>query len=678
MGTGHFGPASRAARVARISLLLAVTLGCSTGITVRRANGPDLFDAWRASVVDPDEVSARTLQTLHQWDLDGVYRRHPAEALARLQARVAEDPEPDLLFSLSEICYLLGRRAEIEECGRACVFHYLCAGYAYHFLFDREPAAENTFDPRFRLACDLYNTSLAKCIRAAQRSGRLDPRQQLHLAEAGFTLSVVHHGFLWPPEEFGPLLFCADYQPVGLSNWYRGYGLGVSLIGTRVHDRRIETGPAHSFFPRDVSFPVTAFFRFEGAVADLLTQRSGRLELYNPLEIQAAHVNGRPVPLETDLTTPLAFFLSRSDLEEIAFAGFLRADKVERRAGIYMLEPYQPGKIPVVMVHGLLSSPLTWATLFNDLRADPELRKHFQFWFYLYPTGSPYLATAADLRQALAGMRAQLDPACADPALDDLVLVGHSMGGLVSRLLTVEGGDDFWRLASDRPLSGLNVRAETRDELNTLFYFRRQPGVRRVVFLGTPHHGSALSPRFVTRLVSRAVHLPADLMRAARDVAGSEAGFWHGRIPTSVDLLAPDSPALELLAARPRPDGVHYHSIIGDITGKGPGGTDGVVPVASAHLESAESEVLVPADHTTVHRHPRAVLEVRRILWEHLREAARPPASAAAGTAPAGGEAPNRRTYAATQMPPLMSGGMPSMPLSAGGFVPVAVPLTAR
>jgi pimeloyl-ACP methyl ester carboxylesterase len=608
-----------------LSALTLVTLGCSYGIGVRPAAGPRLFDAWRDSAAEADELSPRTQQTLRRWDLDQLYAHHPAEAYARLQQLAAADPQPDTLFALAEISFVLGYQTEERHNLQAGLYYYLCAGYAYHFLFDDPDEAVHTFDPRFRLACDLYNNALAKCIRHAQRCGRLDPRQHLHLCDGeGFDLSVVHHGFPWPPSDFGPLLFCADYQVVGLANQYRGYGLGVALIGTRVPNPEGGSAPNHAFYPREVSFPATAFFRFGGSVADLTAQRSGRLELFNPLTIQTIAVNGRAVPLETDLTTPLAYFLSRTDLEGIEYTGFLNADKIQKRAGIYMFEPYQPGKIPVLMVHGLLASPLTWTPMFNDLRSDPTLRKHFQFWFYLYPTGNPYLATAADLRRSLTQLRAELDPDKRDPALDEMVLVGHSMGGLVSRLLTADSADDFWSLVSPQPFASLKATPGTRTELESIFFFERQPYIRRIVFIGTPHHGSDLSPSVPARLAVKLVHLPRNLIRAARDVAkeNPEIGtvLGSGSLPTSVDLLAPHAPALELLAQRPKPTSVYYHSIIGDITGMGPKGTDGVVPVASAHLDQADSEILVPAGHTTVHHHPRAVLEVWRILLDHMHE----------------------------------------------------------
>ena len=443
-----------------------------------------------------------------------------------------------------------------------------------------------------------------------------------------FTLSVVHAGFPWKPEEFGPLLFCDDYQVEGLANQHHAYGLGVPLIGVRADDA---APPEHKYYPKKASFPVTAFFRFDGGLAELGARRTGRLELYNPLTVQAVEVRGRTVPLETDLTTPLAYFLANTKLETAAYVGFLRGDSLQGRYGVHMLEPYQPGKIPVLFIHGLLSSPLTWMPVFNDLQADPELRERFQFWFYFYPTGDPYIATAADLRRDLDRLRDDLDPGHKDAALDRMVLVGHSMGGLISKLMTVDSGDDFWRLVSDRPFDDLTLRPETRDELRRIFFFKREPCVKRVIFLATPHHGSRLSPSPLGHLGDELVRLPKGLMDAAQDVAAENPGqpllrtFDH--VPTSVDLLAPNAPALELLASRPRPDGVHYHSVIGVVpshtvwerllAGDEPG--DGVVPYKSAHLDDADSELIAPADHFHVHQHPLAVLEIRRILLEHAQ-----------------------------------------------------------
>jgi pimeloyl-ACP methyl ester carboxylesterase len=301
-----------------------------------------------------------------------------------------------------------------------------------------------------------------------------------------------------------------------------------------------------------------------------------------------------------------------------------------------MLEPYQPGKIPVLLVHGLLSSPVTWAKLFNDLQAVPDIRRHFQFWGYLYPTGDSYFLTAADLRQRLADLRTELDPEHKDPALDKMVCVGHSMGGLVSKLLTVESGDSFWRVVSARPFESLKMEPATRQELQQVFFFQPQPSIRRVIFIATPHHGSSLSRMGFARLAEKVIRLPREILQVKRDLARenpNDPTFAKCKVPTSVDLLEPGSPALELLAAQPRPDGVHYHSIIGilppdeswinvitPVSHHGKEKSDGIVPYSSAHITSVDSEITIPADHMHVHQHPLSTLEVRRILLEHLKQ----------------------------------------------------------
>jgi pimeloyl-ACP methyl ester carboxylesterase len=620
-----------------LAVLLAAFLPGCAEITVRKSNAIDLVRDWEANLLSPGQLSPRSVQTLRRFDLERVYVTAPEEAFTRLEAITTATSEPDAVFTLAEMAYLFGVRNEARNSGRAAMWFHHSAGYAYHYIFpEATPMTcdyETVYDPRFRLACDLYNAGLAKCIRAAQRAGQLDPGQRLRLPTPdgqGYELNVVQHRFTWRPDEFGPLLFCSDYQVVGLDNQYRGYGLGVPLMGTRPAN----APPGGSLrYPKAVCFPVTAFFRFEGTLADMRAHRSGTLELYNPLALELVEVAGRKIPLESDLTTPLAYHLSDTDLGEMELLGFLRGDRLGGKEGLYSLEPYQPGKIPVVMVHGLLSSPVTWAPMFNDLRADPTLREHFQFWFYRYPTGQPYIVTAADLRETLAEVREQLDPQHRDPALDRMVFVGHSMGGLVSELMTQDSGDDFWRLVSSQPFDSLKLKPETRVELDRVLFFRQLPCVRRVVFIGTPHHGSKLSPSLPARVLVYFVKLPSRLLSAVQDAMEQNPGFWKGGngTPTSIDLLAPNSPALELIASRPKPEGVYYHTIIGSAPGgnilrklsqafgeKEP--SDGLVPIRSAHRDGVDSELIVEADHTHVHQHPLSVLEVRRILLEHLQE----------------------------------------------------------
>jgi hypothetical protein len=183
-------------------------------------------------------------------------------------------------------------------------------------------------------------------------------------------------------------------------------------------------------------------------------------------------------------------------------------------------------------------------------------------------------------------------------------------------------------MVSKRPFDQLKAKPEERSQIERVFYFAHEPGIQRVIFLATPHRGAKLlAPSPLVRLVDKLVRVPEHMQQVAQDLSRQNPGLWdkpngERRIPTSLDMLSPGTPALELLAARAPPPGVIYHSIIGVSAGQVPNGGDGIVPYQSAHIEGVESELVVPADHTHVQDHPRAVLEVRRILYEHLR---RPP-----------------------------------------------------
>ena len=128
-----------------------------------------------------------------------------------------------------------------------------------------------------------------------------------------------------------------------------------------------------------------------------------------------------------------------------------------------MVEPFDPNKIPVLMVHGLWSSPMTWMEMFNDLLAYPEIRSNYQFWFYLYPTGQPFWNSANQLRDDLTELRQSLDPGHSNPIFDHMVLVGHSMGGLVTMMQTLESGQDFWNILSDHPFPDLQADEAVRE-----------------------------------------------------------------------------------------------------------------------------------------------------------------------------------------------------------------------
>jgi pimeloyl-ACP methyl ester carboxylesterase len=267
--------------------------------------------------------------------------------------------------------------------------------------------------------------------------------------------------------------------------------------------------------------------------------------------------------------------------------------------------------------------------MFNDLRSSPDIRRHYQFWFYLYPTGQPFWISAAQLRHDLAEMRAVLDPEHREPALDQMVLVGHSMGGLVAKLQTIDSGTAFWNLASHIPLEQVRADPAVRRKLEDVFFFQPNPSIRRVVTIATPHHGSSFFNQTTQYLLDKMILLPAELASFQQKLFLENRDLLFDRsllkIDTSIDSLAVGAPIFDVMLSRQRPPWVQYHNIIGELPASSwlhsmRPHSDGVVEMQSAHVGDVESELVVPAGHLTVHCHPAAVMEVRRILLSHLAE----------------------------------------------------------
>jgi pimeloyl-ACP methyl ester carboxylesterase len=454
-------------------------------------------------------------------------------------------------------------------------------------------------------------------------------------------------GSRWQPGDFERFEFVSDYEVTGLKNLYQTHGLGVPLIAVR-HSYPDEPVGA-KYYPAGLSFPVTAFLRplskIDPQTGQIVARNQSLLELCDPLANDETLVAGRPVPLESDLSTPLAYFLSRPEMNlDTSTVGLLHPEELLKKPakallgtnnaagplkGLYMVQPYEPGKIPVLMVHGLWSSPMTWMEMFNDLRSQREIRDHYQFWFYLYPTGQPFWLSAAQLRRDLVRVRETLDPTHQEPALDQMVLIGHSMGGLLSHMQTIQSGDDYWRLVSNEPFQQIKADAKAKKKLEETYFFQPNPSIRRVVMIGTPHRGSTRSnatTQWMLEQLIKPVKRLADLDQALYvENPGAFPGTSLLKIDTSIDSLAPDSPVFPVMLASRRPPWVKYHSIVGLVPkdswlAKFSADGDGVVSRESAHFDGAASEITVAADHTTVHTHPAAVLEVRRILLEHLAE----------------------------------------------------------
>ncbi|MBA3481802.1 MAG: hypothetical protein H0T51_08310 [Pirellulales bacterium] len=647
--------------------LLAIALltvgGCaSTGsskwVSLRSTPRNPLTDALGLVAKQGPKPTERTLQLLRRYNLEDKLGDKRA-LFAELNAINRREPNREHLYALAELAYIGAKRADAAmKSEEALELYGSSVLYSYEYLFDDSYSTpSNEFDPQFRRACDLYNSALEGTLRIVQSQGALRPGTSriIKTANHDCQLEVQLKSKGWHEADFDRVEFVSDYEVHGLRNHYHNFGLGVPLIAIRRHlEPKDATDAAEQFYPPDLSFAVTAFLRIDAdsaresdnAVVPTSTAAFAAppappqkrtlhavLELHDPLDSTHVDADGARVPLETDLSTPLAHNLSQPALDEdtLSTAGLLTPEKADR--GLYMLEPFRADKIPVVMVHGLWSSPVTWMEMFNDLRSDPAIRENYQFWFYLYPSGQPFWQSAAEMREDLAKMRVSLDPQRRSPALDQMILVGHSMGGLVSRLQTVDSGNEFWRTLSDKPFTDLQADAEIRDDLAETFFFDPNPSIRRIVTIGTPHRGSEFSNDFTKWLGRKLITVPTKLMHGRSQLASRNPEYFLPSAPlnitNSIDSLSPKSPLLPVLLEAPAGPWVKHHNIIGQAPREGftnkvsmwlSGEGDGVVSLESARLDTAASQIVVPSDHMSVHRHPQSILEVRRILLQNVAE----------------------------------------------------------
>lgn len=622
--------------------LLAVAAGCTTPqyLANRSVRENALSNTLQLLSSKGPQISERTWKTLRRFDLVDDYNSDHQKCFATIRNRINEHPDAELIYALSELSYVAGKKAEQEgRLSDALNDYGVTLTNSYDYLFSEDlDTTRNPYDPQFRAVCDLYNESLEDTLRVLCSENRIEPGQRYTIRTPGreFIVRTELRG-KWKPDEFDHYEFVSDYEIQVLRNRHTTYGLGVPLIAVRRPPN--DDDEREKYYAKGLSYAVTAMMRCvrpeRGRAGEATTCV---LEFFDPLAANQIQLAEQWVPLETDLTTPLAFFLDSPDFRKRnrATEGLINPHHSQGKRGIYMLEPYDPNRIPVLMVHGLWSSPMTWMDMFNDLRSFPEIRERYQFWFYLYPSGQPFWISATQLRSDLVAMRQAFDPAQRHKPLDEMVLVGHSMGGLVSRMQTIDSGDRFWNIVSNQPidnpeeaLSKLKGPDEDRVKLVSTLFFRPNQSVKRVITIATPHGGSNFA-NDVTRWLARyLIQLPQMTVHTGDRIANENPGMFKNTklltVANAIDSLAPDSPIFPVLEKAERAAGVKYHNVIGVlqkpsfITSQA-GVGDGVVSLTSAKLRDVESELVVDANHSNIQMNNKTIFEVRRILLEHLQE----------------------------------------------------------
>jgi pimeloyl-ACP methyl ester carboxylesterase len=635
-----------------------LTAACATPIGVKLVDPRTTYRMLTENALSADALSVYTRRTLQRAGLIETFKDDPPAAIAKLHASYVEfhranSPIQEIaLFALAETAFL-----HAQASGERAYF-LASVAYAYAFLFPEDQSqgqitiwGHSPFDPRIRIAADLYNFGLAEGLASDKPPPEAEARPPEVLLTPGrhalpfgeLDIEVDPVGFKWAGYRLDHFVSSADLEIRGLRNRYLMPGLGAPLaaslsdpageIARLLTDARI---------PPRLKVPVSALLRLEGARRGVAEGRlRGTLSVYTSDAAAAVKIAGREVPLEYEPTAALAYTLEGAPVWEFEMAGFMsgsfglgapdvgRASApgpqfVRPQGGVIFMAPYRPGKIPVVLVHGTASSPARWAELFNELLIDPRIAKRYQFWLFMYNTGNPIVYSGALLREGLLRTVQQLDPEGKDPALRQMVVIGHSQGGLLTKLTVVSSGSKFLDNWSKVPLEELEIKPETRDLIRRSMFVEPVPYVRSVIFVATPHRGTPLSAIGIVGWLTRFIKLPAFAAGVATDMLTlSKEGFLKrafDRIPSAVDNMSPSHPFIKTLSSLPIADGVTAHSIIA-VKGDGPPeeGSDGVVPYWSAHIEPVASEKVVKSPHS-VQSNPHAIEEIRRILIEHAGE----------------------------------------------------------
>lgn len=594
--------------------------GCRPGIGVRQVT-PAVSRLQVEQTALEGGLSATTHWVLHRHELDREGVEHPDVAARVLHGIACGDDRRDLLFALAEVNYLAGERFRRSvrpgEAPRSRDHYLASVVYAYAYLFSEgREARPAVFDWQFRKGCDLYNLALARAFSGAGWGALELTNGVRRLPVGSLGVEVTRPGFPWSLEGYSAFLPADQYVVRGVSVRVTEPGLGAPAVAVE------RAGVGQSFQRRSA---VTLFLRVEGAVKDLGTGGvRAKLELYSGYDDMTVMVGQWPVPLAMDTTIPMAMALEQSRWWDLGIRQFLSGEEWVP-SGVYPTQPYRPGRIPIVFVHGTASSPVYWAEMWNALRADPVLRKRYQFWVYAYNTGNPLPYSAARLRQALAEEVRHLDPEGRDEAMREMVLVGHSQGGLLAKLAVVDPVDVVGYAERLPGARGVRGGVEGR-WFRALKAEGALPFVKRVVYVATPHRGSFLVRPWLASLLRKWIDFPADVLKLGKVVvnpalADNRPMGWLPLIPTSFEGMAAGDPILEALSQTEPVAPVRSHSIIAVRGGGDPRlGDDGAVAYSSAHLDGVESEKVVRAGHSC-QDHPGVIEEVRRILLRHLEAA---------------------------------------------------------
>jgi len=617
---------------ASIALMLS---GCATPISVDHVDIQTAYGIQTVSAISSGELSNASSIVLRQHGLLDRFETEPAIVLAELHKGLKPVGDDDQLFALAELSLFHAQRTNDRA------YYLASAVYAWSLLFPENGTSMQIppTDPRFRLTYDIYNQAVAEGLAAPDNAEENEVWLRAGTYKLPFgilQLSVDETGMSWGGYPLERFISTTALEVDGLRNRHHQFGIGIPLaasLAKGVVAKKKVVGSDR--LGEHTKVPVTALLRFDNARTSLSKGKiKGRIEVYAADATSTVAIDGQKQPIESDPTAALAYQLNDSQLYAMELAGFLKGSiftsglfpKDRAQDGIFTMRPYQVGKIPLVLVHGTASSPARWAELVNELNSDPKISDRYQIWLFIYDSGRGVGYSAGRLRKALTNTVHEFDPEGKDPSLQNMIVMGHSQGGLLTKLTAIDSGTKFWDLISDKPFEQMKLSPEARELIQQTAFYKPLPFVKRVVFISTPQHGAMLAAfQIVTGLASSLVSLPATVLNTTALLAQVATASGDEKIAamlkrpmTSIDLMNPNNPIVQTLASIPVPKNIPAHSIIA-VEGDGPKeeGDDGVVAYKSAHIDEAVSELVVNWSHSCQGQ-PEVIEEVKRILFEHL------------------------------------------------------------
>ncbi len=604
-------------------LLFALALAaCSAPVKVDRVDLRTAYDELNRTALSSDQLSEVTRTVLRRAALLEVFDNRPDDAIVALRAQaIASGMRWPDLYALAELNYYEGRRTKSKAMLLASAL------YAYAVLFPAGDADRpSPYSAQFLHAADFYNLALTQVLSGAGAEGVANLQSgRYDLPSGGLDVTVDQASLTFAGRTLTSFVPTMNLEVQGFQNDYRSDGIGAPLAAGLEPSPQPDSGLV---LPAKLRIPTSAVLQMDDPRRQLTgSTLTARLKLYTIYDTANIRIDGRDVPLEYDQTAVRALFAVEGKGWTRELSGLLNnalaGPNGTANDNLFALEPHRHGRIPVVLVHGTASSPLRWADMVNDLLEDKEIRDHFEFWFFTYNTGNPIPVSANVLRHALENAVKSLGGVQADPALGRMVVIGHSQGGLLTKLISIDTGTKLWDAISDKPVDQLDLKPETKALLKEALFVQHLPFIETVIFIATPHGGSYQASLTIVGLFTRLVTLPLSIASASADVlanAGNALKLGKDyRAFNSINGMSPGNPGIEAVRKIPVAPGIHAHSIIPTLQ-DGPlmDRNDGVVQYKSAHIDGVESELVIEHQSHSTQSNPLAVREVRRILLEEI------------------------------------------------------------